>query len=343
MSLTARRRRSSRSNASSFSFLVSTDVFVILLLLFGYCLCTLGIVDAIKPIRNLQVTFRGQSYTIRDGVNTVDELTKRFEQLSGMTELKEPRIVWKGKILKPGEPLSEAGIRPGDKVLVLPGERQAKGLDVLAMYIFLLSNNEEALEKLASAMQNEQSETIEKLQETLSSIGEEFQTLTRKDVADNLRNAFDLAYHGLRAWWEHPSFRQGLHDPDRIETYRKVVSTNLSPKVLEKSPTRLKEAIKSKENWRKEFLRISSNIIRVGDTILDGVLDLLLDILKGKGSNRFATQQGSSANSGFGTFSSTTATSDSVFSDPRMEDPSLANNLLYELSESEEEEESEQE
>lgn len=38
-------------------------------------------VSAIKPVRNLQVTYRGQTYTIHEGVTTVEELTQRFALL----------------------------------------------------------------------------------------------------------------------------------------------------------------------------------------------------------------------------------------------------------------------
>ena len=70
-------------------------------------------VSAIKhnqPIRNLNVTFRGQSYTIKDGVSTDKELTERFAQISGMDDISTSRLVWKGQILKPGISLSEVGV-----------------------------------------------------------------------------------------------------------------------------------------------------------------------------------------------------------------------------------------
>jgi hypothetical protein len=92
---------------------------------------------------------------------------------------------------------------------------------------------------------------------------------------------------------------------------------SLSPK--------FQEAVRSKEIWRREFVKIISNVLNLGDTILDGILELLLDVLKGKGSSNRHPSNGGSSSSGVSS------------SDPRMDDPSLANNLLDELSESEEE------
>ena len=287
------------------------------------------VVEANKPVKNLQVTFRGQTYAISGSVSTVEELAEQFKQVSGdvSTNLTAPNIIWKGKILSSNETLAKAGVQNGDRVLIMPREKQAKGLDVLAMYAFLLSSNEEALDRTISQIQNEQPEKLEEVQEMWQSFRDEIQNLDRKGVADGLRNGFDIAYHRLRSWWEHPTLRQGLHDPQRIESYRQVISTNLSPKMLQKSPRQLQEALKSKEIWRREFSKMTSTIIRLGDTILDGILELLLDVLKG--SQRHGTEAG--ARSG-----STSTQGIGEVSDPRMDDPTFANDLLFELSESEE-------
>jgi hypothetical protein len=334
------------------------------------------VVSGMKPITNLQVTFRGQSYTIKDGVSTGEELTERFGQISGTPNVSTSRIVWKGQLLKPGISLSEAGVsfiskswkfffpagdfltflptlilvcieryllfilskfvdmqvQPGDKVLILPGDRQAKVLDVLAMYLFLISNNEDEFIKMISELRNGKNgqggEKWEAFKETLNSMGEDFQSLTANDVADNIRNGVDITYHRIRAFWDRPAFRQWLHDPDRIEEKRQVFYTNLSPNILKSLSPKFQEAVRSKEIWRREFVKIISNVLNLGDTILDGILELLLDVLKGKGSsNRHPSNPSNGGSSSYGVSSS----------DPRMDDPSLANNLLDELSESEEE------
>jgi hypothetical protein len=326
-----------------------------------------------QPVRNLHVVFRGQTYTIPDGVSTVGELTERFERIAGLSttttneddgdddddvgssksskSVDAPRIVWNGRVLTDrNEALAKAGIKNGDRVLIVPGDSKTGGLDVLAMWLFMLSSHEDAIlgfvnltrkrweEQRRQQQQNSDSHD-EAAREAWTAFTEDLVHLKRTDVADSLRNGFDLAYHQLRAWWEHPSFRQRLHDPDRIENYRKVVSTNLSERVLGVSPPSLQRAVRSPEVWRKEFQRITSNVIRVGDTIMDGVLDLLLDVLKrgnsaaaGSSSSKYAAQ--SLGGLGGDAGGAEAAAAAAAASDPRMDDPSLANDLLYELSES---------
>jgi hypothetical protein len=298
--------------------------------LFLLCI-TIVAVAAIKPIKNLQVSFRGQSYTIHDGCSTIQELTNRFEEISGNHGIKQPQFLCNGIVLKPDEPLAKAGVKPGDKILIVPHQSDAKTQDVLAMYLFLLSHGSESFEKAMSSLTEEQKEGLEQFKELVRGIHDNVNTLTRKDVADGLRHGFDVAYHHLRSLWEHPQLRQGLHDPERIEAYRKVVSTNMSPGLMKKSP-QLQKAVKSKDAWRKEFVKMASNIIRLGDVILDGMLDVLLDILKGQGSSwKYAADMDRS-----GTLGRLDDTSSSSFKDPRTDDPALANELLFELSESEE-------
>lgn len=307
-------------------------------------------VSAIKPVRNLHVTYRGQTYTIREGVSTVNELTSHFERLNNNNNnqgnhVSAKGIVWKGQILKPGDDLSKAGIKNGDRVMILPGDKEARAVDVLAVYLFLLSSNEKALDEAITRIKEEQPEMFESMQDVTNSMWESVNDLNRKEVADFFRTSFDSSYHKLRGWWERPSFRQGLHDPDRIENYRKVISTNLSNGFLKKYfPSSLRKAIQTPELWRREFAKVVTKAIRVGDTIMEGLLDLLLDILKGKGSssasaasNFYGTtspppSNGETAQNG-DAWTGANALADSITD--QMNDPSLANNLLFELSESE--------
>lgn len=297
-------------------------------------------VSAIKPIRNLHVTYRGQTYTIREGVSTVDELTERFESLNNnlgnMGNHVSPKgIVWNGQVLKPGEDLSKAGIKNGDRVMILPGDKETKAIDILGIYLFLLSSSEKAIVEAISEMKKSHPEQFEESKESFQSFLHDLKSLdevTPKQVSAVLRGCFDSTYHRLRSWWEHPSLRQALHDPQKIENYRRVVSTNLSPNFL-KRVSSFQKVIESPELWRREFSKISTKLIKFGDTVLEGILDLLLDVLKGKGSSYAAKQQSFSEE---GDSRSPSTTTDFAVTN-EMKDPSLANNLLFELSDSEDE------
>jgi hypothetical protein len=140
-------------------------------------------VSAIKPVRNIQVTFRGQTHTVKEGVTTVKELTDKFEKISGKNNASSPSeaslnsnsnkndnnnnnntkkgmIIWKGQILKPDDSLIKAGIKNGDHVMILPDEKETKATDMLAVYLFLLSSNEKAIEDAIKKIKQEQPESF---------------------------------------------------------------------------------------------------------------------------------------------------------------------------------------
>lgn len=285
----------------------------------------------------------------------MSELTSRFERLNNNlgnmgNHITPKGIVWKGQILRPGDDLSKAGIKHGDRVMILPGDSDTKAVDILAVYLFLLSSNEKAIEEAINKIRKEQPESLEAMKDMMNSFRHGVNDINRKEVANFLRNAFDLSYHRMRSWWEHPSLRQGLHDPDRIENYRKVISTNLSTKFVKTlssaSSSQLQKVIESPELWRREFSKLATKAIRFGDAILEGILDLLLDVLKGRGSSSarsrqyFPAEQQSSSETQHqdgGSWTQSAGAPDQANTvTNEMEDPSLANNLLFELSESEE-------
>ena len=280
---------------------------------------------AIKPVRNLHVSFRDEVYKV-DDVSTVEELVKRIGKQSGVakTEIKSGkyRVLYKGNVLEKDQNLNEAGVSDGSNLIVVTDNYPVKAKDILA--VILESLDEEKWENLKEKLRNDKEVSV---QEFLSE-WKEMQYLTRHDVSDFLRNGLDLSYHALRAFWENPSFRLGVTDPNRLEEYRKVVSLHLSKKILGEETTKI---VQDKDRWRQQVLKITTGILKLGDTILDGLLDLLLDVLNGAGKTAAAARTRDAAashlKSQYHDDESTIATLE--------DDPFLANNLLFELSESE--------
>lgn len=286
------------------------------------------ITSAIKPVRNIKVSFRDNVYTI-DDVTSVEELVARLGKESGISkkEMKSGKykFFYKGKFLDRDDLLRQAGVRDGSNIFVVTENHPVKFRDALALV--LESLDEELWEKFRHSLQKEKHVSFH----DLLTEWKEIQYLTRQDVTSFLRNGLDIYYHSLRAWWENPLFRMTITDPDQIEKVRKIISMHLSQKILGPIATKL---VHNPEMWRKQVLEISSAFIRLGDTFLDGLLDLLLDVLNGAGKTTAAARTRDAAgihlNSHYQNDISTTIT---------LDDPSLANNLLFELSESEGEDE----
>lgn len=283
----------------------------------AFLLLLSSVAFGIKPLKSLQVSCQNKVYQCYD-CNTVEDVLNQIQQKSGITrdDVKAGKVLYKGKILENRDILRQVGVTDGSLVLVVTGNYKMQGMDYLSLFLSLMS--EDGWERFYRKIQEENGSLANFLVEL-----KEATYLTREDIANFLRNGLDLTYHALRASWENPNFRSSLSDPQRIEAYRKVVSLHLSKKIL--SDIGAKKIVESPEKWHRLISRFTSSVIRTGDVILDGVLDLLLDVLKGAGKTAAAENTHKRAN-----YSADKAPN-------TMEDPYLANNLLFELSESESE------
>jgi hypothetical protein len=256
-------------------------------------------------------------------VSTVDELVNQLQQVSGLSPREIQTILFKGKVLERKALLRQLGVQDGANVIVVTENYQMKGKEVLALFLEMIT--EENWENFQSKWRSHQqlNNPDSSFRAAFAEQWKEARLLQRHHVSDFIRNSLDLSYHTLRASWEHPTFRRSLSDPMRIEAYRKVVANHLSKRILSDIPG-AKFLVEHPDAWKNQMLQLTTGILRLGDVILDGVLDILLDVLKGAGNS--SKRDGSAAGyyrDGY------------AFPDATLDDPSEANNLLYELSESE--------
>jgi hypothetical protein len=255
-------------------------------------------------------------------VTTVEDLVARLQKSSGIArgDLKPAKVLYQGKVLERKDLLRQAGVLDGANLIVVTDNYQLKGKEVLALILEMLK--EDSWEnRFQATWRSSGASLVQQIQEAWK---EQIQYLQPSDVSNALRHSLDLSYHTLRRTWEHPMFRQSLQDPNRIEAYRQVVASHLSKKILKEIPG-AKAMVNNPEAWRKQVFKATSGFLRLGDIVLDGLLDIVLDIVKGVGKRNEMNMNPHSHSSEQQQYT------------PTMEDPSLANNLLFELSESEDE------
>lgn len=272
----------------------------------------LHFVGAIKPLKNLQISCLGQLYTV-DDVSTVDELLQSLEQVTS-SDMKASnfRVIHKGRILNVGENLKDVGVLDGSRLMVLTDSKKMKAKEFLALFLAMVS--EEGWDRFRREFL-EHPEAVNHLHSSWNRA----ERLTSHDVYTYLRNGLHQSYHGVRAWWERPSFRSSLADHEKIEAYRKLVAFHLNARIMDDVPW-VKNTIQSPARWRNEVSKVATIVLRTGDIVLDGMLAILLDLLKGNGKGVAIS----------GTLDSY---SPSISKESTGEDPDLEN-LLDELSDS---------
>lgn len=260
----------------------------------------------------------------------MEDLVKKLKQKSGIApeEIQTCRVIYKGKALETKQSLREAGVEDGSTIVVLTPNSEHKATEFLAIFLEMLNGAEweKMKEKYKEAkMKNDKEEVdFEAIKEVIR--GAPY--IKRQDVSDAVRNILDSSYRRLRRAWEHPAFRRALHDTSKIEAYRIVIDKHLSKKILKDIPG-AKSLIENSDAWRKQISKLTASILKTGDVVLDGILDVLLDVLKGAGKSKFGNEYAFSSQTD--SFSSPHSQSNPV------EDLMKANELLFELSESEDE------
>jgi len=283
------------------------------LLAFLISLTLLSLAQGRRPLKTLFVSCHDRVYTVKN-VSTVDELLQRIGRSTGREiDVNRNRVLFKGRIINAGDNLKDVGVVDGSHLMVFADDHRMKVKEVLALSLAMVS--EDSWDRLRR-----------ELKEHPGALNDLYSKWSRTECMDShdlytfLRNGLDLSYHGLRAFWERPSFRSNLMDHGKIEAYRRVISFHLSPKIINDIPW-MKKNVQSPARWRTEISKVIASFLRIGDIILDGILAMLLDVLKGNGNDASRT--------GTQSYPSTSKFTTSTFEDPE--------SLIFELSESDSE------
>jgi hypothetical protein len=249
---------------------------------------------------------RGKAYTVED-VTTVSELQERIQELAGTNATGQ--LLFQGKELEPSDILRSVGVKEGATLILVPPEPETTA-------------------EPAAAAAEESPPNFKDLFDTLE-IGDwqdlpaYISNVNKDEVAKSLREGFATMYDELKKYWLDPSYRKVLEDPKKIETARIFIGNNKQLKdAIEEVPGG-KELLNSEPKFREYVISLNRVALKAGDEIFDGVLDVLLDVLKGAGKHMHGPSSSSSS---------------STPQDFSTIDPSVSASLLFELSESEDEE-----
>lgn len=294
-------------------------------------------------LSQVKVCCRAQWYELQQ-VTTVGDLLQQVQQQSASSltsrDLHTAKLLYRGKVLdNRNDKLKDYGIRNGDTIFVVPENYRFKAHEALAIFLEMMAKEDNNSNKnmeddsvpspLAKLFAHFQEQG---LADYFRSWDDLLLHVHRDEIKHVIRTEVDLAYHRLRMLWEKPTFRQALANPGAIEAYRQVLASHLPPSIQKDLPPTTKQVLHNPQIWQKHVLRWTEGFLRFGDLVLDSLLDIVLDVVQGAG------QSTTSALSSQFTSSRTSSSQQQPPHDhyqPTMEDPTMANQMLFELSESE--------
>ena len=325
------------------SSLTIIDILIELHCRFAYVRKIVSLAFGIRPIRTVQVSLDGKLYDIHD-VTTVSELKERLQEVSGMTNetlWDGSQISFRGKTLKATDILRRVGVKDGAKVVVtLPDSKNKQdGSPQTRKRDHNSKNGNKGNTGWGASFRSppfsgnrfEGSggkpppsifEWMKDENVDWNEVLERLRSIKREDVASVVKESLTRGYHQLRDFWNDPNVRNSLKDPIKSEATRQMVLANPELRASIEGIPGGKKILNDQLAWQQYFQSLSDVATSAGDAILDGLLDVLIEILKGTsstGNNEFGTSQ-----------------KDPSFQSETI-DPSVASNVLFELSESEDE------
>lgn len=280
----------------------------------------------------LKVACRDEWYQVHQ-VTTMGDVLHQLERISSSLtrkDLTNAKLLYRGKVLEDlGVKLKEQGLQSGDMVICVTQDYKFRLHEVLAMTLEIMSK------ELEDDHQNEKN-PFPKLIEYIRDHGMSWDywkaywdhvvpLIDKHQISHAIRTTVDLSYHRLRMVWERPAFRRALSQPGPLlETYRKVLAHHLPKSIQKELSPSTKKCLSDPDEWKRRVQHVLEGLLKLGDVILDGMLDVVLDVVQGAGK--------ASASSLSSKFS---RPHDKY--EPNMEDPAQANQMLFELSESEDE------
>lgn len=187
-------------------------------------LATVYHVGAMPPIRDLSVTLKGNEYEISD-VNTVSDLKKKVEEVSGVEVDQQGNVMFNGKVLDSGTVLSDAGVNEGSKINILP-ESSFPTKEEMEQYLQEAGISKDKLDEMKKAFE---------------------------DMAGGAGGMPNLQ-EGIKAMTDvmnSPMFQEMMSDPEKLEQSRQMILNNPMLKGMMGSMPGMDTILNDPNAWRQ--------------------------------------------------------------------------------------------
>jgi molybdopterin converting factor small subunit len=178
----------------------------------------------------VQVTLKGEILYISQ-VTTVEELQERLQEESGLDPSEQGRVTFQGKVLDSSDSLSDAGMKDGDQINVVPR--------IMGDHWKMMREMGDGLISLRQQMQNNGTPDQEKEMAVMTNL---FEDLMKVPYMQEEMERFSQHL-------KNPVTLERATDPERVESLRQIILNNplLMQYIAESKSTQ--EAIRDAHSW----------------------------------------------------------------------------------------------
>lgn len=202
----------------------------------------------VEAMPDIQVTLRGKKYDL-ENVETVKELQDRLSEESGVDPTKQGRVLFNGKRLTPEETLSQAGVKSGDQLNVVPKSKSKSSGSNSGKKSTTTASSSSSTTAAASSSSSEASTSgMDSLFKGLGTEGlDEMMKNMGGEGAPSMQESMEM----MSSMMNSPIFKEYMSDPEKLEESRQMILNNPMLKSMMAGMPGMEELLNSPDAWRE--------------------------------------------------------------------------------------------
>lgn len=214
------------------------------------CVLTTAVLAEAMP--DIQVSLRGKKYDLA-GVDTIQELQEQLSEESGVAPSKQGRVLFNGKRLSSEDNLTDAGVKDGDQLNIVPKSKSKSGSS---------STKKKAATPAAAAAATPAAPSggIEDMLKGLGGSGGMDDLMKSMGGGAGGGGAPDMAesMEMMSSMMNSPIFKEYMSDPERLEESRQMILNNPMLKSMMTGMPGMEDLLNSPEAWREAMQAAAS-------------------------------------------------------------------------------------
>ncbi|CAJ1943485.1 unnamed protein product [Cylindrotheca closterium] len=204
--------------------------------------CVLATGLLVEAMPDIQVSLRGKKYDLA-GVDTVQELQEELSEKSGVAPSKQGRVLFNGKRLSSEDNLTDAGVKDGDQLNIVPKSKSKSGTKKKTTTPSAAASSSSVAAPAAPGG----------MEDILKGLGGSGMDDLMKSMgggeggAPNMQESMEM----MSSMMNSPIFKEYMSDPDRLEESRQMILNNPMLKSMMAGMPGMEELLNSPEAWRE--------------------------------------------------------------------------------------------
>jgi len=214
----------------------------------------------------VQVVLRGKKYDV-DSVSTVRDLQSTVEDQSGISSLKQGRVLFGGRKLKSADNLEDVGVEDGSVINIVPGK--SGGSKKISSSSTTAPSDTSGAGNVMESMLKRAGVDPNQMQELMKS-------MPGGEGMPDMKESMEM----MKSMMSSPIFQEYMSDPEKLEQSRQMILSNPMMKSMMAGMPGMDEILNDPVKWRETMIAAADMYKNMGSDLMkamEGIEDNPLD------------------------------------------------------------------